>query len=148
MQKNKFSYLSLCISKLHSQCPIAKMDWLKVLRQSKSINCLSQRKKCNLGSKTKKLALTDIDYFTFNFEFSTIYFIIEQTLQFLLLLYCMFNSQLFYEWIKVYNLPFYLILQEYAWVVLSQSKFPCFRLRCAPCMQDKHMPQIKILLLH
>ena len=72
MQKNKFSYLSLCISKLHSQCPITKMDWLKVLRQSKSINCLSQRKKCNLGSKTKKLALADIDYFTFNFEFSTI----------------------------------------------------------------------------
>ena len=60
----------------------------------------------------------------------------------------MFNSQLFYEWIKVYNLLFYLILQEYAWVVSSQSKFPCFRLRCAPCMQDKHMPQIKILLLH
>ena len=26
MQKNKFSYLSLCISKLHSQCPITKMD--------------------------------------------------------------------------------------------------------------------------
>ena len=77
MQKNKFSYLSLCISKLHSQCPITKMDWLKVLRQSKSINCLSQRKKCNLGSKTKKLALTDIDYFTFNFEFSTIKIIIS-----------------------------------------------------------------------